>query len=268
MVSEWGNPQLALKAGFHMDFFLNGRGNGYSTLMRDYENQEDHSFFKKDGHGDITRFLEDYLPRYEASRDNGYFCLLTCNHDTLRPRYNLDETELKLAFAFIFTMPGVPYLYYGDEIGMRYLELPTKEGGYFRTGSRTPMQWNHEKNAGFSEAEKDSLYLPVDEADDAPTVAAQESDPGSLLHTVKSLLTLRHANADLQADAAFEPVYAEKGAAAFVYRRGALTVAVNPSGGTVTVPSVGQKSVIYSIGNGRWEEDRIILEPQSFLVLE
>ena len=103
MVSEWGNPQLALKAGFHMDFFLNGRGNGYSTLMRDYENQEDHSFFKKDGHGDITRFLEDYLPRYEASRDNGYFCLLTCNHDTLRPRYNLDETEVKLAFAFIFT---------------------------------------------------------------------------------------------------------------------------------------------------------------------
>lgn len=268
MVSEWSDPQLALKAGFHMDFFLNGHGNGYSTLMRDYENQEDHSFFKKDGHGDITRFLGDYLPRYEASRENGYFCLLTCNHDTLRPRYNLDESELKLAFAFLFTMPGVPYLYYGDEIGMRYLELPTKEGGYFRTGSRTPMQWNHEKNAGFSDAQKDSLYLPVDEADDAPTVEAQESDPGSLLHTVKSLLALRHNKADLQADADFEPVYAEKGSMPFLYRRGALTVAVNPSCKPASVPSAGRKSVIYSIGNGRWEDGRLILEPQSFLVLE
>ena len=268
MVSEWGNPRLALKAGFHMDFFLNGRGNGYSTLMRDYENQEDHSFFKKDSHRDITRFLDDYLPKYKASKEDGYFCLLTCNHDTLRPRYNLDETELKLAFAFIFTMPGVPYLYYGDEIGMRYLELATKEGGYFRTGSRTPMQWNSGKNAGFSDADKDSLYLPVDEAPDAPTVENQESNPDSLLHTVKALLALRHDRADLQADAEFEPLYAKKGVMPFVYRRGALTVAVNPSGETVTVPSDGQKSAIYSIGSGRWENGQIVLEPQSFLVLE
>lgn len=268
MVSEWGNPRLALKAGFHMDFFLNGRGNGYSTLMRDYESQEDHSFFKKDSHGDITRFLDDYLPKYEASKEDGYFCLLTCNHDTLRPRYNLDETELKLAFAFIFTMPGVPYLYYGDEIGMRYLELATKEGGYFRTGSRTPMQWNSGKNAGFSDADKDSLYLPVDEASDAPTVENQESNPDSLLHTVKALLALRHDQADLQADAEFEPLYAKKGAMPFVYRRGALTIAVNPSGETVTVPSDGQKSAIYSIGSGRWENGQIVLEPQSFVVLE
>ena len=268
MVSEWGNPRLALKAGFHMDFFLNGRGNGYSTLMRDYENQEDHSFFKKDSHGDITRFLDDYLPKYEASKEDGYFCLLTCNHDTLRPRYNLDETELKLAFAFIFTMPGVPYLYYGDEIGMRYLELTTKEGGYFRTGSRTPMQWNSGKNAGFSDADKDSLYLPVDEAPDAPTVENQESNPDSLLHTVKALLALRHDRADLQADAEFEPLYAKKGAMPFVYRRGALTIAVNPSGETVTVPSDGQKSAIYSIGSGSWANGQIVLEPQSFVVLE
>ena len=193
---------------------------------------------------------------------------MTCNHDTLRPRYNLDETELKLAFAFIFTMPGVPYLYYGDEIGMRYLELATKEGGYFRTGSRTPMQWNSGKNAGFSDADKDSLYLPVDEASDAPTVENQESNPDSLLHTVKALLALRHDQADLQADAEFEPLYAKKGAMPFVYRRGALTIAVNPSGETVTVPSDGQKSAIYSIGSGRWENGQIVLEPQSFVVLE
>lgn len=124
------------------------------------------------------------------------------------------------------------------------------------------------KNAGFSDADKDSLYLPVDEASDAPTVENQESNPDSLLHTVKALLALRHDQADLQADAEFEPLYAKKGAMPFVYRRGALTIAVNPSGETVTVPSDGQKSAIYSIGSGRWENGQIVLEPQSFVVLE
>ena len=59
---------------------------------------------------------------------------------------------------------------------------------------------------------------------DAPTVENQESNPDSLLHTVKALLALRHDQADLQADAEFEPLYAKKGAMPFVYRRGALTV--------------------------------------------
>ena len=67
---------------------------------------------------------------------------------------------------------AAPVLYYGDEIGMRYLPLPTKEGGYFRTGSRTPMQWDNSANLGFSAAAADKLYLPVDPAADAPTVTA------------------------------------------------------------------------------------------------
>ncbi len=45
-------------------------------------------------------------------------------------------------------MPGVPFLYYGDEIGMRYRALPGKEGGYVRTGSRTPMQWGANDASG------------------------------------------------------------------------------------------------------------------------
>ena len=53
----------------------------------------------------------------------GYISLLTCNHDTIRPRYNLEPEELKLAYAFLFTMPGVPFLYYGDEIGIRIIYL-------------------------------------------------------------------------------------------------------------------------------------------------
>ena len=269
MISEWSDPQQALKAGFHMDFYLNNSRGGYESLMRDYENGEDHSFFKKDGRGDIMRFLKDYLPKYEDTKQDGYFCMLTCNHDTIRPRYNLSERECKLAYAFIFTMPGVPYLYYGDEIGMRYQELPTKEGGYYRTGSRTPMQWNQGKNLGFSDGRETDLYLPVDPAADAPTVAAQEGDPDSMLNTVKSLLELRHSHEDLQADAGFEVVYAEEGKVPFVYRRGSLLAAVNPSGEAVSAPvadAVG-KRVIYSIGNGEAGDGEIRLDAQSFVVL-
>ena len=103
-------------------------------------------------------------------------------------------------------MPGVPFLYYGDEIGMKYLEIPTKEGGYFRTGSRTPMQWDRSVNLGFSEADEADLYLPVDDSESAPTVESQESDPDSLLNTVRAVIALRHQEQDLQADAPLQIV--------------------------------------------------------------
>ena len=270
MVSEWCNPPAALRAGYDTDFYLNERGNGYTTLLRDYQNHcgEDHSFFKKDAGGNINRFLDEYLRWYEDTKELGYISLLTCNHDTLRPSYNLDETELKLAYAFLFTMPGVPFLYYGDEIGMKYQNLPTKEGGYFRTGSRTPMQWDNTRNLGFSSGKKEDLYLPVDEAPDAPTVAAQEKDDSSLLNTVRKILALRHSREDLRADAAFRVVCSEPGFP-FVYQRGNLLLAVNPSGKEEKLQKqFAQKQVIFRIGTGTYEDGALEVGAQSFIVLE
>ena len=64
----------------------------------------------------------------------------------------LHGDELKVAFAFLLTMPGAPFIYYGDEIGLRYVEnLVSVEGGYNRTGSRSPMQWNHSVNFRFQQ---------------------------------------------------------------------------------------------------------------------
>ena len=81
----------------------------------------------------------------------------------------LNPSELKVAFAFLLSMPGAPFIYYGDEIGMRYVTgLISKEGGYGRTGSRTPMQWNSSVNAGFSKAKSELLYLPPDSSPDHP----------------------------------------------------------------------------------------------------
>lgn len=273
LVSEWGQPEFSLAAGFHMDFYLDWSGSGYTRLMRDYNGPDgvDRSYFKSTSHTSIVSFLVDYMPQYRAAQKlGGLFCLLTCNHDTTRPRANLTPAELKLAYAFLFTMPGAPYLYYGDEIGMRYLDVPTKEGGYTRTGSRTPMQWSAGRNLGFSAAENaDMLYLPVDPAPDAPTVAGEEDDPQSLLNTVRALLALRRAHEDLRADAPFEVVEAKADSRLFVYRRGSLLLAVNPGLTSCTFDAPEAASILYSIGccTGAQEPGRVALGPQSFAVL-
>ena len=254
-VAEWGWPWQALQlADFDMDFYLDHEENGYHALVRSAD-----AYLKGN---DPAFFVKDYLDRYESSKDAGYISFITGNHDTPRLRWHLDEDRLKLGYALLFTLPGVPFLYYGDEIGMRYLDyLPTKEGGYTRTGSRTPMQWAPGKNLGFSQAAPEKLYLPVDPALDAPTVSGQEGDPASILNTVKAVLALRHGHPDLQADGSFEVLHAKKGDPLLVYRRGSLTLAVNPSDKPVPTGLSGRP--IFEIG----AFEGGVLGPRSFAVL-
>jgi len=115
----------------------------------------------------------------------------------------------------------VPFIYYGNEIGMRQLEnLPQIEGCYKpRAGARTPMQWTGGKNLGFSTANPAKLYLPVDPAPDAPNVAAQENDPNSLLNRVRKLIRLKHTEPALAAYAEFVPLYAKENTCPLVYAR-------------------------------------------------
>ena len=289
LVSEWSHPELSLKAGFHADFLLNEADSPYSTLVRDYQNHagslvysdpfftgedpdcdmkyEDHSFFRMDAGGDITRFMDGYLKLYEETKDLGYISLITCNHDTVRPSFGLTPEELKLFYAFLFTMPGVPFLYYGDEIGQRYLSLRTLEGGYFRTGSRSPMQWSRDKNLGFSDADEKDLYLPVDPAGDAPVVSEMLEDPSSLLHMVRSILSLRHKDPDLQAVPNLKILYMEKGSLPFVYQRGERICAVNPSSECVSAAvDVPDRQALWQIGSGTLAGGMVTLQPQSFIV--
>lgn len=271
LASEWSNPALALcGAGFHMDFYLDHHCNGYNTLLRDYETEGgDHSYFRRDAGGDIRRFLQDYLPKYEQSRECGYISMITCNHDTPRPARTLSPTELKLAYAFILTMPGVPFIYYGDEIGMRYLDLRTKEGGYQRTGSRTPMQWSRAGNRGFSNAPSDQIYLPVDALEDAPCVEEQLADVDSLLSEVRRLTTLRHAHEDLQADAPLAVINDDEADAPFVYRRGGMLLAINPSSREKRYEGelLLGKELVYRIGEAAVACGCLTMPEQSFAVL-
>lgn len=272
LVAEWSNPECALKCGFDMDFFLNEDGNGMYSLLRAYDGcrqsqpqGEDRSYFKKDSQSNISAFLKDYLPRYEATKHDGYFCMPTCNHDTLRLTANLAENEIRLAYAFLFTMPGVPFLYYGDEIGMRYLKLSTKEGGYFRTGSRTPMQWAKGKNKGFSEAEPTELYLPVDNSQGAPDVEQQQEQPDSMLNFMRELIRLRACAPDFRQNDNFSVVCGAEGGRLFAYRRGTLLCAVNPGSEPAEFDfesSFGEPK--YVIGKCEKTSGGILMQPQSF----
>lgn len=271
LVSEWSNPELSLQYGFHCDFYLNHKGNGYYSLFRDTdpETGEQRSFFSSRGTGNIRNFTDDYLPKYRRTKQLGRISFLTCNHDTPRMSRDFSETEMKLACSFIFTMPGVPFLYYGDEIGMKYLgRLTSKEGGYERTGSRTPMQWNKRENAGFSTAPADRLYLPVDDSPGAPCVEEQAEKKDSLLNTVRTVIKLRHENPCMQADGPLEVVYAERNRYPFVFRRGGLLFAFNPSALGAEAPVRPQGTPVFAVGGKAvFEEKSIRMAPQSLVVI-
>lgn len=271
LVSEWSCPKRALKCGFDMDFYLDHWGHGYHALFREItEEGENKSFFSKEGKGNAAGFVKEYLEDLEATKEDGYISFITCNHDTPRMSRWLDETERKIAFSMIFTMPGVPFLYYGDEIGMPYMEgLHSKEGGFNRTGTRTPMQWNNDKNCGFSTA--DETYLPTGKPGETVSVEAAQKDTGSLYHTVKQLLGLRHQYEELQADGSFEVIYVKENSYPLVYRRGNLLVMVNPSKEAVEVelPGIGNgKETIFSIGEASLADGKATMKGQSFALIQ
>lgn len=277
-VSEWSNPKRSLDCGFDMDFYLdhgwNG-GNGYHHLLRDqdmnldtYLIEKDQSYFKFDSIQTIHTFLKEYKENYEATKEKGYISFITDNHDMIRISKFFTEEEVKLAYGFIFTMPGVPFLYYGDELGMKYLEIPTKEGGYHRTGSRTPMQWDHTKNLGFSAGEKESLYLPVDGDSTSATVLDAKANQNSLYYYVKELIALRHSNPELQSINNFEVYEALENTKLFSYKRGNFLMVINPSLKKENLFLEKEYRVVFSTGEYKKEKDSIKNIAKAFLVLK
>ena len=225
MVSEWSDPASAADGGFHADFFH--WFPGYNDLLQKESwrilngYSEGHSFFDREGKGNISEFLTQYEGQYQKAKDKGYILLPLGNHDLSRLNIKRTQHELEMIFAFSFAMPGIPFVYYGNEIGMRQLyDQPYVEGAYKpRAGARTPMQWGPNRNLGFSKASPEKLYLPMDLATDAPTVAAQEQDPDSLLNFVRTLIKLKKTEPALAAYAEFVPVYAKPNTYPFVFAR-------------------------------------------------
>ena len=108
----------------------------------------------------------------------------------LAPLLRNDRRRIELLNGLLFSLPGTPFIYYGDEIGMG-------DNVYLgdRNGVRTPMQWSPDHNAGFSSADPSRLSLPIvtDPAYHYTTanVATQQANPHSLLWWMKRLISLR-----------------------------------------------------------------------------
>ena len=108
----------------------------------------------------------------------------------LAPLLENNRRKIELMTSVLFSMPGTPIIYYGDEIGMG-------DNIYLgdRNGVRTPMQWSPDRNAGFSRANPQKLYLPVivdpEYHYQVINVEAQENNRQSLLWWMKRLITLR-----------------------------------------------------------------------------
>ncbi len=249
LLAEWGDPAVSVPAGFHADFFLQFGGPADGAPLRSlwhnraatdrHEWASVPCFFDAEAAGSFLTFLDAYQEATRTIGEPGHVVLPTANHDFARlhtaPR---PAAQLPAAFAFHLTFPTLPAIYYGDEIGMRYVpDLPELEGSvlaprYNRAGSRTPMQWDDGPSAGFSTAPADRVYLPVDPDPARPHVAAQRQDPDSLLHLVRDLIALRTTHADLRPAAGLKvlnPGYP------LVYLRGeTVLVVINPGARAVT----------------------------------
>jgi maltose alpha-D-glucosyltransferase/alpha-amylase len=199
--------------------------------------------------GDCTP-IKDILDRTPSIPEGAQWCTFLRNHDELtlemvteeerqwmwreyapepRMRLNLgirrrlaplldnDRRKIELANSLLFTLPGSPIIYYGDEIGMGdniWLDD--------RNGVRTPMQWEGGLNAGFSNAPADKVYAPV--VDDPVygttevNTASQLKDPGSLFHLIKRMIAIRKQH-QVFGRGNFEWVQTDHGSTVIAYLR-------------------------------------------------
>ncbi|HEY5833429.1 alpha-amylase family glycosyl hydrolase [Streptomyces sp.] len=252
LISEWGDPGVSVPAGFHADFFLHFLGDALRSLWDNSQGSHSHGwhtdpcFFAPEGQGSMRPFLDTWQRAVTAIGGVGHIALPTANHDFSRLACGTRTRAMTAPiFAFLLTWPTLPTIYFGDEIGMRYVPgTPDTEGadlgdGQLRQGSRTPMQWDSGPGAGFSTASADRLYLPLDPDPGRPSVADSLNDPGSLLHQVQRLIALRKAHPALGSSAPVEVLHEDY---PLVYRRGdSHLVVVNPrrEPARVTVPGTG-----------------------------
>ena len=248
LIAEWFNPAQSIEAGFDLDFFCHDGRYNYSTLFffgqRGFGPNATKAtpYFDVAGNGGLKEWYDLYTYQYDAVKGKGYVCMPTGNHDFNRvcTEGRTKPEELKVAMTFFLTMPGVPFIYYGDEIGLKQNPAaPSTEGAGFRAGCRIPMLWDGSANAGFSTAPIDKIYIPQDPDPGRMTVEKAEIDPNSLLQYVRTLLRLRKKVPALGADASWRLVSSLDQPYPMVYERKLgnerCYVVLNPSGKAVKV---------------------------------
>ena len=206
------------------------------------------------------------------------------NHDESRLASRYGQAQARVAAMLLLTLRGTPTLYYGDEIGMADVPIPTEQQqdpwerrvpGLGRDPCRTPMQWSPELHAGFSGPQTPRLWLPLATNYQEVNVERQLADPLSSLNLYRRLLAYRRATPALQ----WGSYQAINGVpeACYVFLRQAIDqrilMALNFSGQRqrMALPALGAGDVVISTHLDRAERVNpggLVLRPDEGIVVE
>ena len=178
------------------------------------------------------------------------------NHDEKRLVSRLGDQCAGIAALLLLTLRGTPFLYYGDELGMKETSVPDDDrrdpwgrsvAALSRDGARTPMQWNAGPFSGFTDEGAAEPWLPVGEDYETRNVESELADKESLLNLYRRLLALRARSSALRIGSFLtHPVSTSE---VFAYRRESdeetITVALN-FGGEQTTVALGAGTVVFS----------------------
>ena len=186
----------------------------------------------------------------EIDSAGGWPVFVISNHDMVRAATRWGDGKHndainKMMAAFFLTLRGTPIMYYGEELGMENTDPTRKEDvkdpigrtGWpeekGRDGERTPMQWNTEKNAGFSTG---TPWLPVPPNYKTRNVESETKDPDSVLSFYKKVLALRHSNESLR-EGAYASITDDPNVYAYLrtYQNEAVLVVLNMSDTSRTI---------------------------------
>ncbi|MEE8390967.1 MAG: alpha-amylase family glycosyl hydrolase [Anaerolineae bacterium] len=189
------------------------------------------------------------------------------NHDHWRIASHYGKAQARVAAMLLLTLRGIPTLYYGDEIGMTDVPIPPerqqdpfgiREPGFGRDPNRTPMQWDANPNAGFSDVEP---WLPVSADYVTRNVAAQSDNPTSILNLYRRLLWYRQGSPALFGGS-YQPLDADNDDC-FVYLRSAgeerRLVALNFTGDQCSLSVPGQDAGRVAISTLMDREEKVSL---------
>jgi maltose alpha-D-glucosyltransferase/alpha-amylase len=183
------------------------------------------------------------------------------------PLLDNDHRKMELANSILFTLPGSPIIYYGDEIGMgENLDL------FDRNGVRTPMQWDNSPNAGFSKGKPFSELVKGELGYERVNVASQINDPASFFNSVKQMIALRKAHAAFGGSGMEWMDAGNPAVAVYIreYEGNTMLILNNLSASTetVTIPVEYQKIYLdLFAGHDKTLTNKLSLQPYSYLWL-
>jgi alpha-glucosidase len=187
--------------------------------------------------------FQNYIDGFQQRLQRGHIPVFAmANHDKPRIVSRFGQQEARAIALLLLMLPGIPTIYYGDEIGLDGVTIPKdKERDPFDFGvsgsrdvSRTPMQWTSEKHAGFSRV---APWLPVAKDYRTYNVEHEAADPHSLLNLYKKMLDLR-AQSNIIKHGTYKPLHLDHpDLFGFVrtYRRKRLAIIINFSK-TTSIP--------------------------------